>query len=277
VSLYRYAYVYPAGSFSNADDALGLDDALALADVAGLGIGDVVVCAADVGAAAEVTVLTLGAVGDALHAPIASARVTTARLFRMAVILACPRLPPLQNRGNREQIVTGSSIRVMPHGTMVAMRTYTATVPVDEQWISITKGLKEPAPWSEVEPAIQLRSSADWGQKVGLELQVYEQEEIPTVPSGAWQRDLMNTVTVDGELHVLSGTGRQAELPQVPAGDYAVTTWVMGRSENAEAVAAWEKHLPTGDAGEVSAPDCSERWIVQLQRRDQPRSLSYDS
>ncbi len=156
------------------------------------------------------------------------------------------------------------------------MQTYTATVPVDEQWISIAKGLKEPAPWSEAEPAIQLRSSADWGQTVGLELQVYEQEEIPTVPSGAWQRDLENTVTVDGALHVESGTGRQSELPQVPAGDYAVTTWVMGRSENAEAVAAWEKALPTGDAAEVSAPDCSERWIVQLQRREQPRSVTYE-
>ncbi|HEX7396264.1 MAG TPA: hypothetical protein VF312_01855, partial [Propionibacteriaceae bacterium] len=66
-----------------------------------------------------------------------------------------------------------------------------------------------------------------------------------------------------------------AELPQVPAGDYAVTTWVMGRDENAQAVAAWEKRLPTGEAAEVSAPDCAERWIVQLQRRDQPRSLTY--
>ena len=160
---------------------------------------------------------------------------------------------------------------------MVAMRTYSATVPVDEQWISITKGLKEPSAWSEADPAIQLRSSADYGQQVGVELQVYEQEEIPTVPSGAWQRDLENTVTADGTLHVESGTGRQAELPQVPAGDYAVTTWVMGRSENAEAVAAWEKHLPTGDAAEVAAPDCSERWIVQLQRRDQLRSVSYES
>lgn len=157
------------------------------------------------------------------------------------------------------------------------MRTYTATLPVDEQWISITNGLTEPSAWSEVEPAIQLRSSADWGQKVGVELQVYEREEIPTVPIGAWQRDMENTVTVAGELHVESGTGRQAELPQVPAGDYAVTTWVIGRSENAEVVAAWEKHLPTGEAGELSAPDCSERWIVQLQRQDQPRSLSYGS
>lgn len=160
---------------------------------------------------------------------------------------------------------------------MDAMRTYTATVPVDEQWISITKGLKEPAEWSENDPAIQLRSSADWGQQVGVELQVYEQEEIPTVPSGAWQRDTENTVTVDGELHVETGTGRQAELPQVPAGDYAVTTWVTGRSENAEIVAKWEKALPTGDAGEVGAPECSERWIVQLQRREAPRSISYES
>lgn len=88
------------------------------------------------------------------------------------------------------------------------MRSYTATVPVDEQWISITKGLKLPAPWSEDEPAIQLRSSADWGQQVGVELQVYDLEEIPTVPSGAWQRDTVNTVTVDGELRVESGTGR---------------------------------------------------------------------
>jgi hypothetical protein len=160
---------------------------------------------------------------------------------------------------------------------MVDMRTYTATVPVDEQWISITKGLKEPSEWSENDAAIQLRSSADWGQQVGVELQVYEQEEIPTVPSGAWQRDTVNTVTVDGELRVESGMGRQAELPQVPAGDYAVTTWVTGRSENAEAVAEWEKHLPTGDAAEVAAPDCSERWIVQLQRREAPSSISYGS
>jgi len=43
----------------------------------------------------------------------------------------------------------------------------------------------------------------------------------------------------------------------VPAGDYAVTTWVMGRDENAQAVAAWEKRLPTGEAAEVSAPDCA--------------------
>jgi hypothetical protein len=85
----------------------------------------------------------------------------------------------------------------------------------------------------------------------------------------------VNTVTVDGELRVESGTGRQAGLPQVPAGDYAVTTWVMGRAENAVAVAAWEKTLPTGDAAEVVAPDCSERWIVQLQRRETPRSISY--
>ncbi len=160
---------------------------------------------------------------------------------------------------------------------MVAMRTYTATVPVDEQWISITQGLREPAEWSEVDPAIQLRSSADWGQQVGVELQVYEQEEVPTVPSGAWQKDTVDTVTVDGELHVESGTGRQAQLPQVPAGDYAVTTWVMGRRENAEAVAVWERHLPTGEAAEVTVPECSERWIVQLQRRDQPRSISYES
>ena len=176
---------------------------------------------------------------------------------------------------NREQIVTHVPARAYPHGTMDGMLSYTATVPVDERWISITKGLKEPAPWSEAEPAIQLRSSADWGQQVGVELRVYDLEEIPTVPSGAWQRDLENTVTVDGELRVESGTGRQAELPQVPAGDYAVTTWVMGRDENAQAVAAWKKRLPTGDAAEVSAPDCAERWIVQLQRRDQPRSLTY--
>jgi hypothetical protein len=157
------------------------------------------------------------------------------------------------------------------------MRTYTATVPVDEQWISITKALKEPAAWSEVEPVIPLRSSADWGQQVGVELQVYEREEIPTVPSGAWQRDTVNSVTVEGGLRVESGTGRQAELPQVPAGDYAVTTWVLGRSENAEVVAAWEKSLPTGEAAEISAPECSERWIVQLQRRDQPRSITYET
>jgi len=181
----------------------------------------------------------------------------------------------LQNGDNREQIVTRIPARAYPHGTIADMRSYTATVPVDEQWISITKGLKEPAAWSEAEPAIQLRSSADWGQQVGVELQVYDLEEIPTVPSGAWERDTVNTVTVDGELRVESGTGRQAELPQVPAGDYAVTTWVMGRDENAQAVAAWEKRLPTGEAAEVSAPDCAERWIVQLQRRDQPRSLTY--
>ena len=192
------------------------------------------------------------------------------------MILACPRPVHLQTRDNREQIVTRSTVRLWPHGTMVTMRTYTATVPVDEQWISITKGLAEPAAWSEIEPAIQLRSSADWGQQVGVELQVYEQEEIPTVPSGAWQRDLVHTVTVDGELHVESGTGRQAELPQVPAGDYAVTAWVTGRRENAEAVAAWEKALPTGDAAEL-APDCSERWIVQLQRREAPRTTTYES
>jgi len=108
-----------------------------------------------------------------------------------------------------------------------------------------------------------------------VELQVYDLEEIPTVPSGAWQRDTVNTVTVDGELRVESGTGRQAELPQVPAGDHAVTTWVMGRDENAQAVAAWEKRLSTGEAAEVSARDCAELWIVQLQRRDQPRSLTY--
>jgi hypothetical protein len=158
-----------------------------------------------------------------------------------------------------------------------AMRTYTATVPVDEQWISIAKVLGEPAVWSDAAPAIQLRSSADWGQQVGLELQVYEQEEIPTVPSGAWQRDTAGTVTVDGELQVQSGTGRQAQLPQVPAGDYAVTTWVTGRSENAQAVADWEKHLPTGPSADVTAPDCSERWIVQLQRREAPRSIPYES
>jgi hypothetical protein len=193
----------------------------------------------------------------------------------MAAILPCPRPRALQTRDNREQIVTGSAARQAPHGTMVAMRTYTATVPVDEQWISITKGLREPAAWSEVEPAIQLPSSADWGQQVGVELQVYEQEEIPSVRSGAWQRDMVNSVTVDGELRVESGTGRRAELPQVPAGDYAVTTWVMGRSENAEVVAAWEKSLPTGEAADISAPECSERWIVQLQRRDQPRSIPY--
>ena len=181
----------------------------------------------------------------------------------------------LQIGDNREQIVTHVPARTYAHGTMDGMRSYTATVPVDEQWISITKGLKEPAPWSEAGPAIQLRSSADWGQQVGVELQVYDLEEIPTVPSDAWQRDLENTVTVDGELRFESGTGRQAELPQVPAGDYTVTTWVMGRDENAQAVAAWEKRLPTGDAAEVSAPDCAERWIVQLQRRDQPRPLTY--
>jgi len=62
----------------------------------------------------------------------------------------------------------------------------------------------------------------------------------------------------------------------VPAGDYAVTTWVMGRDENAQAVAAWEKRLPTGEAAEVSAPDCAERWIVQLQRRD-PHVLALNS
>ena len=51
----------------------------------------------------------------------------------------------------------------------------------------------------------------------------------------------------------------------------------MGRSENAEIVAKWEKTLPTGEAGEVGAPDCAERWIVQLQRREAPRSVSYGS
>lgn len=152
------------------------------------------------------------------------------------------------------------------------MQTYTATVPVDEQWISITQALDEmPA----VEPAIALRTSADWGQHVSLEVQVYDLEEIPTVPAGAWLRDTENTVSVEGDLHVETGIGRQAELPQVPSGDYAVTTWVMGRAENAVAVAAWEKHLPTGDAAEVVAPDCAERWIVQLQRRETPRSISY--
>jgi len=40
-----------------------------------------------------------------------------------------------------------------------------------------------------------------------VELQVYDLEEIPTVPSGAWQRDTVNTVTVDGALRVESGTG----------------------------------------------------------------------
>jgi hypothetical protein len=154
------------------------------------------------------------------------------------------------------------------------MHSYTATVPVDEQWISITQALDE-TPRAVVEPAIALRTSADWGQQVSLEVQVYELEEIPTVPAGAWQRDTENTVSVEGDLHVETGIGRQAELPQVPSGDYAVTTWVMGRAENAVAVAAWEKTIPTGDAAEVIAPHCSERWIVQLQRRETPRSISY--
>ncbi len=154
------------------------------------------------------------------------------------------------------------------------MHSYTATVPVDEQWISITQALAE-TPSAVADPAIALRTSADWGQQVSLEVQVYDLEEIPTVPAGAWHRDSEDTVSVDGDLHVETGIGRQAELPQVPSGDYAVTTWVMGRAENAEAVAAWEKHLPTGEAAEVVAPECSERWIVQLQRRETPRSISY--
>lgn len=156
------------------------------------------------------------------------------------------------------------------------MRSYTATVPVDEQWISITQAMDEPAsPKVFEEPGIQLRTSADWGQAVSLEVQVYDLEEIPTVPTGAWQRDTDDTVTVGGGLGVETVMGRQSELPQVPAGDYAVTTWVSGRAENAEAVAAWEAALPTGEAADVVAPDCSERWIVQLRRTGVAGPVSY--